>query len=85
MKKKGGVRRRRRFEGRWKIGRKRGGRRGRNEEKERRDGERIEEQERRRRKRRNVVWRGIEGEDQEERRIIVKMYMERALGRIVED
>lgn len=51
-------------------------------EKEKREREKTEEQERRRR-RRNVVWKGVEGESQEERRRILGRYMEKALGRMV--
>lgn len=31
-----------------------------------------------------MVWRGVEGEDREERRVLIEMYIERVLGREVE-
>lgn len=40
-------------------------------------------EERKKRRERSVVWRGIEGKDQEERRRLVEGMIERELGRIV--
>lgn len=37
-----------------------------------------------RRRKRNIVWRGVEDEHREERRVMLEMCMERAMGREVE-
>lgn len=55
------------------------------EEKVRRERERKKEEKRRRgkkRRKKNVIWRGIEGKDQEERRGFVEGVMEREIGRV---
>lgn len=52
------------------------------EEREKKE-RRMEELERRRRKRKNVIWRGLDGEDQEERRVLMERFMEVVLDRKV--
>ena len=54
------------------------------EEKEREDREKREEQVRRERRRRNLEWSGIEGDSFEERCRLLKLMLERLLGRKVE-
>ncbi|XP_036150806.1 stress response protein NST1-like [Monomorium pharaonis] len=41
------------------------------------------EEERRRRREKRIIWRGVDGEDAEERRDLVEIIMEDALGRTV--
>lgn len=41
----------------------------------------VEEEERRKKRCRNGIWRGVEGEDREERRLYVESVMERVMGR----
>lgn len=50
-------------------------------EKERKERERKKKQDRRWRRRRNVMWKEVEGEDREERRVLVEMYIEKELER----
>lgn len=50
-------------------------------EKRERNEKRMEEQERRRRRKRDVIWRGLDGEDQEERRALLERFMEVVLDR----
>lgn len=58
-------------------------------ERERREEEKKERERRGARKKKkkkgekNVIWKGVEGEDQEERRCLMKGIMERVLGRVV--
>ncbi|KMQ90337.1 hypothetical protein RF55_9919 [Lasius niger] len=53
-------------------------------EREREAREKLEEQVKRERRRRNLVWRGIEGDSFEERSRLLKLLIERILGRKVE-
>lgn len=54
---------------------------GKEREKRERNEKRMEEQKRRRRRKRDMIWRGLDGEDQEERRALLERFMEVVLDR----
>lgn len=72
-------------EGRRNVEKDRKKRKEKKEREEREERERVErrseEQERRRKWRKNIVWRGLDGEDQKERRVLLERMIEVVLDR----